>query len=162
MLLRGVTNLYREVLYIFLQRFVYRGQMVFFGSITNPVGCAVAYRRKYVAALFDHFGPMFGDDLTNSEDIFIGMAMLNEGYRNIQLTDVYARTVEPPCTRLPARSTSGHHRFLSPAYYFDDLLRSPLRALKRCASPPAGAPGNSPWNRRRDNRDDSGVRGDGA
>ena len=53
MLLRGVTNLYREVLYLFLQRFVYRGQMVFFGTITNPVGCAVAYRRKYVAALFD-------------------------------------------------------------------------------------------------------------
>jgi hypothetical protein len=98
---RGVTNLYREVLYLFLQRFVYRGQMVFFGTITNPVGCAVAYRRKYVERLFDHFGPTLGDDLTNSEDIFIGMGMLDEGYRNIQLTDVYARTVEPLCYRLP-------------------------------------------------------------
>ena len=77
--------MYREVLYLFLQRFVYRGQMVFFGTITNPVGCAVAYRRKYVEALFDFVGPVLGDDLTNSEDIFIGMGMLNEGYRNIQL-----------------------------------------------------------------------------
>ena len=50
-MLRGVTNLYREVLYLFLQRFIYRGQMVFFGTIPNPVGCAVAYRRKYVEAL---------------------------------------------------------------------------------------------------------------
>ncbi|MCP4407026.1 MAG: glycosyltransferase, partial [Gammaproteobacteria bacterium] len=47
-LMKGITNIYRESLYMFLQRFVYRGQMVFFGSISNPVGCAVAYRRKYV------------------------------------------------------------------------------------------------------------------
>ena len=45
--------------------------------------------------------PRLGDDLTNSEDIFLGMGMLNEGYRNIQLTDVYARTVEPTVDRLP-------------------------------------------------------------
>ena len=128
---RGVTNLYREVLYLFLQRFVYRGQMVFFGSITNPVGCAVAYRRKYVEKLFDHFGPIFGDDLTNSEDIFIGMALLNEGYRNIQLTDVYARTVEPLCTRLPRQVYMWSSSFLQSCYYFDPLVRSPLRIFKR-------------------------------
>src|SRR5215213_1512696 len=29
---RGCTNVYREVLYLFLQRFVYRGQMAFFGT----------------------------------------------------------------------------------------------------------------------------------
>jgi hypothetical protein len=72
--MKAITNLYRESLYMFLQRFVYLGQMVFFGSITNPVGCAVAYRRKYVKELFDSYEPMFGDDLTNSEDIFIGFA----------------------------------------------------------------------------------------
>ena len=131
MLLRGVTNLYREVLYLFLQRFVYRGQMVFFGTITNPVGCAVAYRRKYVEALFDLVGPTLGDDLTNSEDIFIGMGMLNEGYRNIQLTDVYARTVEPPCTRLLRQVYLWSSSFLQSCFYYDDLLRSPFRALKR-------------------------------
>lgn len=98
---RGVTNLYRETLYLFLQRFVYRGQLAFFGTTSNPVGCAVAYRRKYVKALFDHISPILGDDLTNSEDIFIGFAMLNEGYRNIQLTDIYARTEEPEAQRLP-------------------------------------------------------------
>ena len=143
MLLRGVTNLYREVLYIFLQRFVYRGQMAFFGTITNPVGCAVAYRRKYVAALFDHVGPTLGDDLTNSEDIFIGMGMLNEGYRNIQLTDVYARTVEPPCTRLLRQVYLWSSSFLQSSFYYDDLLRSPLRALKRWRLRRQGPPGSS-------------------
>lgn len=83
---RGVTNMYREALYAYLQCFIYRGQMVFFGTTSNPVGCAVAYRRKYVQAMFDHVGPTLGDDLTNSEDIFIGFSMLNEGYRNVQIT----------------------------------------------------------------------------
>jgi glycosyltransferase involved in cell wall biosynthesis len=127
----GVTNLYREVLYLFLQRFVYRGQMVFFGTTTNPVGCAVAYRRRYVQRLFDHFGPLLGDDLTNSEDIFIGMAMLNEGYRNIQLVDVRARTVEPEVQRLPKQIYLWSSAFLQSCYYFDPLLKSPFKALKR-------------------------------
>jgi glycosyltransferase involved in cell wall biosynthesis len=142
-LLRGVTNLYREVLYLFLQRFVYRGQMVFFGTITNPVGCAVAYRRKYVAALFDLVSPKLGDDLTNSEDIFIGMGMLNEGYRNIQLTDVYARTVEPPCTRLIHQVYLWSSSFLQSSFYYDDLLRSPFRALKRWRNRRQGPPSGS-------------------
>ena len=51
----AITNLYREVLYLFLQRFVYLGQMVAFGSITNPVGCAVAYRRRYIKDLFEKY-----------------------------------------------------------------------------------------------------------
>src|SRR5688500_3570735 len=139
-ILRGVTNLYREVLYLFLQRFVYRGQMVFFGTITNPVGCAVAYRRKYVEALFEHVSPILGDDLTNSEDIFIGMGMLNEGYRNIQLTDVYARTVEPPCTRLLRQVYRWSSSFLQSCFYYDDLLRSPFRGLKRWQQKRQGPP----------------------
>ncbi len=128
---RGITNMYREVLYLFLQRFIYRGQMVFFGTTSNPVGCAVAYRRKYVCALFDYIGPILGDDLTNSEDIFIGFSMLNEGYRNIQLPDVYARTVEPEIQRLPRQIYFWSSAFLQSCYYFDPLLRSPFKALKR-------------------------------
>jgi len=128
---RGITNLYRETLYLFLQRFVYRGQLAFFGTTSNPVGCAVAYRRKYVRAMFDHINPILGDDLTNSEDIFIGFAMLNEGYRNIQLTDVYARTVEPEAHRLPHQIYLWSSSFLQSCYYFDPLLRSPFKVFKR-------------------------------
>jgi len=126
----GITNMYREVLYLFLQRFVYRGQMTAFGTITNPVGCAVAYRRRYVSNLFDTYFPQFGDDLTNSEDIFIGFALLNEGYRNIQLTDVYARTVEPEVQRLPRQLYLWSSSFLQCCYYFDDLLRSAPRGIR--------------------------------
>jgi glycosyltransferase involved in cell wall biosynthesis len=128
--LRGLTNIYRDALYMFLQKFIYRGQMAMFGTITNPVGCAVAYRRKYVKQLFDRYEPILGDDLTNSEDIFIGFAMLNQGYRNIQLTDVYARTMEPRAQSLPRQIYMWSSSFLQSCYYFDPLVRSPLRWFK--------------------------------
>jgi hypothetical protein len=105
--------------------------MVFFGTTSNPVGCAVAYRRKYVQRLFEHFTPLLGDDLTTSEDIFIGLALLNEGYRNVHLTDVYARTVEPPVHRLPKQLCAWSSAFLQSCYYFDPLVKSPLRAVSR-------------------------------
>jgi glycosyltransferase involved in cell wall biosynthesis len=141
---RGLTNGYREVLYLFLQRFVYRGQMAFFGTMTNPVGCAVAYRRKYVRALFDYIEPNLGDDLTNSEDIFIGFSMLNEGYRNIQLIDVHARTVEPEVQRLPRQIYLWSSSFLQSCYYFDPLLRSPFRATTRWFNGSGGKTSRAP------------------
>jgi glycosyltransferase involved in cell wall biosynthesis len=127
----GVTNVYREVLYLFLQRVVFHGQMAVFGTVSNPAGCAVAYRRAYLEALFDAVEPQLGDDLTNSEDIFIGLAMLNEGYRNIQVLDVLARTVEPEVHRLPIQLNLWSSAFLQSAFYFDALLKSPFKALKR-------------------------------
>lgn len=125
------TNVYRDCLYKFLQRFVYVGQMTFFGGITNPVGCAVAYRRKYIKDLFDRYEPIFGDDLTNSEDIFIGFALNHQGYRNIQLQDVLARSEEPQVQRLPRQTYLWSSSFLQSCFYFDDLMRSPFKAPKR-------------------------------
>ena len=128
---RGITNLYREVLYLFLQRFLYRGQMAFFGTTRIRLAARSRIAAKYVKALFDYISPILGDDLTNSEDIFIGFAMLNEGYRNIQLTDVYARTVEPEVQRLPRQIYLWSSSFLQSCYYFDPLMRSPFKAVKR-------------------------------
>jgi glycosyltransferase involved in cell wall biosynthesis len=129
---RGITNLYRDVLYSYLQKFVYHGQMVFFGSILNPVGCAVAYRRDLLKTMiFDHYEPLLGDDLTNSEDIFIGFALNDNGFRNIQLTDVYARSQEPEVSRVPHQLYLWSSSFLQSCYYFDELMRSPFKALKR-------------------------------
>ena len=127
----GITNTYREVLYLFLQRVVFRGQMAMFGTVSNPAGCAVAYRRAYLETLFDTVEPQLGDDLTNSEDIFIGIGMLNEGYRNVQVLDVLARTVEPEVQRLPKQMYLWSSAFLQSAFYFDGLLKSPFKALKR-------------------------------
>lgn len=129
---RGITDLYRDVLYFFLQKFVYHGQMVFFGSILNPVGCAVAYRREDLKTLvFDSYEPILGDDLTNSEDIFIGFALNEMGFRNIQLTDVYARSQEPEAGAIPHQIYLWSSSFLQSCYYFDELLRSPFKAFKR-------------------------------
>lgn len=130
-LMKGITNLYREALYMFLQRFVYRGQMVLFGSISNPVGCAVAYRRKYVKELFDTYEPLLGDDLTNSEDIFIGFALVTRGYRNVQLQDVTARSSEPQAQWLPRQIYLWSSSFLQSCYYFNDLLCSPFKVMER-------------------------------
>lgn len=126
-----ITNIYRETLYLFLQRFIYRGQMAFFGTITNPVGCAVAYRREYIKDLFDRYEPLFGDDLTNSEDIFIGFALNHQGYRNIQLQDVVARSEEPQVQRLPRQLYLWSSSFLQSCFYFDSLLRTPFRVFRR-------------------------------
>jgi glycosyltransferase involved in cell wall biosynthesis len=127
----GITNVYREVLYLFLQRVVFRGHMAMFGTVANPAGCAVAYRRAYLETLFDTVEPQLGDDLTNSEDIFIGLGMLNEGYRNIQVLEVQARTVEPEVQRLPRQLYLWSSAFLQSAFYFDALLKSPFKTAKR-------------------------------
>ena len=127
----GLTNMYRDCLYRFLQGFVFHGQVVFFGGITNPVGCAVAYRREYVKDLFDRYEPQFGDNLTNSEDIFIGFALINQGYRNAQLLDVTARSEEPLATQLPRQVSLWSSSFLQSCYYFDALVRSPFKAFAR-------------------------------
>jgi hypothetical protein len=84
-----------------------------------------------VRALFDYIDPILGDDLTNSEDIFIGFSMLNEGYRNIQLVDVHAHTVEPEIHRLPRQIYLWSSSFLQSCYYFDPLVRSPFKMVKR-------------------------------
>ena len=129
---RGITDMYRDVLYFFLQKFVYLGQVTFFGSILNPVGCAVAYRRSVLKTIvFDRYEPILGDDLTNSEDIFIGFAMNDNGYRNIQVTDVYARSQEPEVSRVPGQIYLWSSSFLQSCYYFDELMRSPFKAFKR-------------------------------
>jgi len=120
----ATTNMYREVLYLFLQRLVSQGQMAAFGTINNPAGCAVAYRRAYLNRLFNRVHPAPADHLTKSEEIFIGLATLNEGYRNIQVLDVCARTTEPEVQRLTQQVDSRSSAFLHSTLYFDALLRS--------------------------------------
>lgn len=128
---RGITNTYRETLYSVLQRFIYRGEMILFGTIVSPVGCAVAYRREYLRNVFDLYEPYLGDDLTTSEDVFLGFAALSHGYRNVQLQDVVARTVEPEATGLLKQVRLWSSAFLQSCFYFDDLVKSPFKWLRR-------------------------------
>jgi len=131
--LHGLTNIYRDFLYFHLRSFIYRGQMALFGSIVNPTGCAVAYRREYIREVFDHFEPLLGDDLTTSEDIFIGFALLQRGYRNVQVSSVYALSEEPFAHRLPRQVYLWSSAFFQSCYYFPDLVLSPFKAFRRRA-----------------------------
>lgn len=126
-----LTDWYREILYFYLQKFIYLGQMTFFGSIINPVGCAVAYRRNILKeVVFDKYEPRLGDDLTNSEDIFIGFTFLDHGYRNVQVMDVYARSQEPLILNLPRQQYLWSSAFLQSCFYFNELVKTPFRVLK--------------------------------
>ncbi len=125
-----LTNYYREELYLFLQKFIYHGEMIAFGSIINPVGCAVAYRRKYLLDLLQHYHANLGHNLTTSEDIFIGFAFADKGYRNIQLNDVYALTCEPRLFKLPRQLVLWSSSYLQSCYYFDDLVKTPFKIIR--------------------------------
>lgn len=128
---RGITNAYRAALHAFLECFIQRGQMNAFGSVLNPAGCAVAYRRRYLKDLFDHYEPIFGDDLTKAEDIFIGLALLNEGYRNVMIEDVRARSMEPTLPELLAQRYRWTHSFFRTCADMDGLVLSPFKAPRR-------------------------------
>ena len=81
---RSLTNDYRGALYAFLQRFIYRGEMIFGVSyFSSGLRCGLSARipQKYAGSFF----PIFGLDLTTSEDIFFGFAFAEMGYRNINV-----------------------------------------------------------------------------
>ncbi len=130
-LLRGITNLYRESLYYFIQNVIYRGEQNLFGSINNPVGCAVAYRREYLNQTIEQLASRYGDNLTTSEDIFFGLSFLYRGYRNVQVSDVLCRSQEPPINRLPQQLLLWSSAWLQSLWYLPRLLLSPFLALKR-------------------------------
>jgi len=127
---RGITNAYREQLYLFLERFIHKGEMVFFGTLIFPVGCAVIYRRLYLKNVFDQYLETFGFDLTTSEDIFFGFAFATEGYRNIVVQDVYAYTTEPRFFKLFKQIFKWSSSFLQCTYYFNELFLTPFKSFR--------------------------------
>lgn len=129
--LKGLINLYRSVVYVYLQNFLYHGQMVMYGSLIGPLGCSVAYRRKYLQQVFDRFKPILGTDLTRTEDIFIGLAFIEYGYRNVHVHDVTALTQEPKISELPSQLKRWSSGFLQSCLFFDPLLYTPFKSPKK-------------------------------
>lgn len=128
---RFLTNAYRDVLYKFLEKVIYRGEQALFGTMINPVGCAVAYRKKYMKAVFEDSIKRIGPDLTTSEDIYFGFAFSNEGYRNVQLSDIQAKTLEPLFTRLPKQVFMWSSAFFQSDYLESSLVKTPFKLFKK-------------------------------
>ena len=124
-------NAYRETVCAFQQRFLNRGLMALLGGVAHPAGGAVAYRRRYLKDVFDRYEPVFGDDLTGLPDLFIGFALNNVGYRNLQLADVQVRAVGGEVQEVPARARRDTRAFLRACHDFDSLMRTPLRWPRR-------------------------------
>lgn len=128
-LMEFVTVIYRSALYLFLQRVLYDGHMKMFGSRLNPIGCAVVYRTARLHECFEYARPRMGDDLSNSEDVFIGHFFVWKGWRNVQVR-ARCESIEPPAERLPRQMYLWSTSFLQTLYYFRDLPLSPLRQSK--------------------------------
>jgi hypothetical protein len=133
-LLEFLTVIYRTPLYTFLQRILYDGQMKMFGSRLNPIGCAVVYRTQRLRECFAYANPQMGDNLTNSEDIFIGHFFAWKGWRNAQVAGVRCESIEPSIERLPRQLYLWSSAFFQSLYYFSELPLSPFTQLKNWAT----------------------------
>jgi glycosyltransferase involved in cell wall biosynthesis len=129
--MKGIANFYRDAIFQFMQAFYYAGVINLFGSMPNPVGCAVAYRREYVKEMFDRYEPAMGDNLTSSEDIFLGTALMAHGYHNTQVLGVVARTEVPEIHKIPNQLVKWFSAWLQTAYYLPAMLVSPFRVVQR-------------------------------
>jgi glycosyltransferase involved in cell wall biosynthesis len=143
-LLTQLTVLYRAPMYVLLQRTLYDGNLKLFGAQLNPVGCAVAYRTSRLRECFEYAQPRVGDNLSDSEDIYIGHFFNWKGYRNFQVLGVRCETTEPPINRLPRQLFLWSSGFLQSTYYFGALPLSPLRQMKRLIRRTRKVPPESP------------------
>jgi glycosyltransferase involved in cell wall biosynthesis len=130
-LARGITNFYRDALYEFVQKFLYPGLQNLFGSVPNPIGCAVAYRREYLKELFDRYEPEMGDNFTSSEDIFFGSAFTAQGYHCRQVPEVITRSQEPEIQRLPRQLVLWTAAWFQTAYRLPVVLSGPFKVVRR-------------------------------
>ncbi|AWV06040.1 glycosyltransferase family A protein [Marilutibacter maris] len=115
----------------FQQGFLDRGQMALFGGIAVSHGRATAYRRGYLKDVFDRFEPIYGDALTGMPDLFVAMALNNEGYRNVRLADVHAHAPVRSLEQLPLRHGRATSAYMQSCVEFDALLRSPFKWPRR-------------------------------
>ncbi len=113
---------YREAVYAD-QYFSRNAQKRIFGTTLFPVGCGVLYDREKLKTVFDKYQTSLGDNLTTSEDIFVGFEFCNMGLINYQVKDAYMWTTEPTLKRLPFQLVLWNSSFVQSAYYFGKMSR---------------------------------------
>lgn len=128
---KAISIFHRDAIFQFNQVFYYSGVQCLFGSLPSPIGCAVAYRRDYLKEMFDRYEPKMGDNLTTSEDIFLGNAMMAAGYHNTQTLAVVARSDVPELQHIPRQLMNWSSAWLQTGLHLPDMLKSPFRSLRR-------------------------------
>ena len=127
----AATILYRAPMYVLLQRLLYDGNLKLFGAQLNPVGCAVAYKTARLRECFAYAQPRVGDNLSMSEDIYIGHFFNWKGWRSVQILGVRCESTEPPIYRLPRQLFLWSSGMLQSSYYFLDLPLTPWLYFRR-------------------------------
>ncbi|MFC4988814.1 glycosyltransferase family 2 protein [Saliphagus infecundisoli] len=112
---------FRNVDYHVQQRVFADGIMRAFGSTLFPVGAAVLYDRERLVSVFDDYEESLGDDLTNSEDIFLGFAFSERGWANVHLHDTYLRSDVPGLRKTFKQNYLWGSGYLQSAFYFTNL-----------------------------------------
>lgn len=123
-----LTVLYRSALYVYLQRILYDGHLKLFGTQLNPVGCGVVYKADRLRECFAYARERVGDNLSMSEDIYIGHYFNWKGYRNVQVSSARCESTEPRLDRLPRQMFLWGSAFLQSVHYFKEL---PVYSFKR-------------------------------
>jgi glycosyltransferase involved in cell wall biosynthesis len=114
---------YREALYSMDQYFVKDTQMRMFNTTLFPIGCGVLYDVKKLRKVFDKYESSLGDNLTTSEDIFVGFEFCNTGYVNCQVKSTHMWTTEPKIKRLTPQLILWSSSFIQSAYYFGNMTK---------------------------------------
>ena len=128
---RGITNFYRDVLYYFDQHIISLGEFSLFGTLVNPPGCAVAYRRDRLVDLFKTSKPVGDDARSIPEDFFIEFGFVERGLHNVQVLSVRALSHEREGNRLLKQLYLWSKRWLQSSYFFPQLVSVPFKAMRR-------------------------------
>lgn len=112
---------YRNIDFHVQQRFFADGISRVFGSMLYPVGSAVLYDRRKLVSVFDSYEESHGDDLTNSEDLFIGFAFCDRGWSNVRIPDTYFRSSLPGLRKTFKQNYLWGSGYLQSAFYFKSL-----------------------------------------
>lgn len=125
---RWLAERHGECVGLVQQRFVHRGQVRAFGSICHPCG-AVAYRRRYLAALSrEYLSADAGARTACDDDMLLGFALAHEGFRTVQVPEVVARVhCGQGVTAVPRARLHYTRAFLEAGRHFRALLRMPWR-----------------------------------
>jgi glycosyltransferase involved in cell wall biosynthesis len=117
-LLDKMVIAHRASLYSFDQRFIKRGQMGLYGTTTYPIGCGVMYDTSLIGDIFSEYEKKLGDNLTSSEDIFLGFAIRERGRCNFYVPSVHMETAEPKMSKYFKQNKMWNSSFMQSSFYF--------------------------------------------